>query len=221
VRTGWPEKSPRARGGHVGIIPRVIDHPAASFAVKPTLTSTNVVLRPFKIEQDAAALREMLEDPEVLKLTGSHHDPGEVPEWDEAAESRFRDWYGTRNDQADRLDLAVVDKSRGECVGEVVFNDWSEPNRSCNFRTIIGPRGRDRGLGTEAIRLFLAYGFDQLGLHRVSLSVLNFNPRAKRVYDKVGFVTEGVLREEHRWAGEWIDVTVMSLLAHEWDGHRA
>jgi RimJ/RimL family protein N-acetyltransferase len=131
----------------------------------------------------------------------------------------FLDWYGTRNDQADRLDLAVVDKARGECVGEVVFNEWSEPNRSCNFRTIIGPRGRDRGLGTEAIRLFLGYGFEQLGLHRISLSVLNFNPRARRVYDKVGFVTEGVLREEHRWGDRWIDVTIMSMLASDWDAH--
>lgn len=50
--------------------------------------------------------------------------------------------------------------------------------------------------------------------------MLNFNPRAKRVYEKLGFVTEGILREEHRWGYEWIDVTLMSILAHEWDRHR-
>jgi RimJ/RimL family protein N-acetyltransferase len=191
-----------------------------AFAAKPTLTGTNVVLRPFDFEKDAPALREMLEDPEARRLTGSHHDPGEAPEWDDDAESTFREWYTTRNDQPDRLDLAVIDKASDQCVGEVVFNEWSEPNRSCNFRTIIGPRGRGRGLGTEAIRLFLGYGFEHLGLHRISLDVLNFNPRAKRVYDKLGFVTEGVLREEHRWGEEWIDVTVMSILASEWDRHR-
>jgi RimJ/RimL family protein N-acetyltransferase len=147
-----------------------------------------------------------------------HNPAGDRPS-DASFARTFLDWYGTRNDQADRLDLAVVDKARGECVGEVVFNEWSEPNRSCNFRTIIGPRGRDRGLGTEAIRLFLGYGFEQLGLHRISLSVLNFNPRARRVYDKVGFVTEGVLREEHRWGDRWIDVTIMSMLASDWDAH--
>jgi RimJ/RimL family protein N-acetyltransferase len=198
----------------------VTAHPAVSFAVKPTLTGTNVVLRPFSFEEDAPALREMLQDPDVLRLTGSFYDPDGLPEWDAAAESGFRDWYSTRNDQTDRLDLAVVDKATGQCVGEVVFNEWSEPNRGCNFRTIIGPRGRDRGLGTEAIRLFLCYGFEQLGLRRISLDVLNFNPRAKRVYDKLGFVTEGVLREEHRWGDEWIDVTIMSMLAREWDRHR-
>jgi RimJ/RimL family protein N-acetyltransferase len=198
----------------------VTDQPAVSFAVKPTLTGATVVLRPFNIDQDAAALREMLADPDVNKLTGNCHDPEDMPVWDEAAESRFRDWYGSRNDQSDRLDLAVVDNTSGRCVGEVVFNQWSQPNRSCNFRITIGPHGRDRGLGTEATRMFIGYGFEQLGLHRVSLDVINFNPRARAVYEKVGFVAEGVLREEHRWVAQWIDVTVMSVLAHEWDRHR-
>jgi RimJ/RimL family protein N-acetyltransferase len=197
----------------------VIDEPRASFARKPTLTGSNVVLRPFSFEEDAPALREMLMDPEVLKLTGSRNDADDLPEWDEEAESGFREWYSTRNDQGDRLDLAVADQASGQCVGEVVFNEWNQPNRSCNFRTIIGPRGRGRGLGTEAIRMFLGYGFEHLGLHRISLDVLNFNPRARRVYDKLGFVAEGVLREEHRWGDQWIDVTVMSILASEWQQH--
>ncbi len=196
-------------------------HPLASPAVEPTLTGTRVVLRPFAFEHDAAALREMLRDIEVNRLTGSCHDPGDMPEWNPAAESGFRDWYSTRNDQTDRLDLAVADKNGGRCVGEVVFNQWNEPNRSCNFRIAIGPRGQDRGLGTEAIRLFLRHGFEQLGLHRIGLDVLNSNPRAKRVYDNLGFVTEGVLREEHRWGDEWIDVTIMSMLARDWERHRS
>ncbi len=196
------------------------DQPATDFSVKPTLTGERVTLRPFIIDQDAAALREMLQDPEAIKLTGSSHDPGDLPEWDEAAEARFWGWYSTRNDQPDRLDLAIVDKASGQCVGEVVFNDWVQPNRSCNFRVLIGPRGRDQGLGTESVRLFLGYGFEQLSLHRISLDVHAFNPRAHRLYEKVGFVAEGVLREEHRWADQWIDVTIMSILAHEWQRHR-
>lgn len=39
---------------------------------------------------------------------------------------RFRDWYSTRNQQPDRLDLAVVDKASGQCVGEVVLNEWND-----------------------------------------------------------------------------------------------
>jgi RimJ/RimL family protein N-acetyltransferase len=201
----------------VATIHRVIDQPAVDFSVKPTLTGEKVMLRPF-ITDDIPALRAAVQDPEVLRLTGSvHGDETEFAGGDPARDEQFRQW---RNAQPDRLDLAVVDKASGQCVGEVVLNKWDEGNRSCNFRTLLGPTGRDRGLGTESLRMIVGYGFEQLGLHRISLEVYAFNPRARHVYEKVGFVAEGVLREELRYRDEWIDATVMSILAHEWARHR-
>ena len=200
------------------------------FSIKPTLTGDKVVLRPFA-ERDLPALLAALADLEVLRLTGSVHSAHEaltkdwggsltargVPGTDDTG--RLRQFYRDRNLQPDRLDLAVVDRASGDCVGEVVLNQWDEGNRSCNFRTMIGPGGRDRGLGTEALRLIVGYGFEQLGLHRVSLEVYAFNPRARHVYEKAGFVAEGVLREALRYEGEWIDAGVMSILDHEWARH--
>jgi RimJ/RimL family protein N-acetyltransferase len=76
----------------------------------------------------------------------------------------------------------------------------------------MSAEGRGRGLGTEATRLIVGYGFDQLGLHRIELEVYAFNPRARRAYEKVGFVAEGVLRDALWWDGEWVDAVVMSML---------
>ncbi|MEE1753705.1 GNAT family N-acetyltransferase [Streptomyces sp. SP18CS02] len=184
-----------------------------AFSVKPTLTGDRVVLRPFT-EADTAVMAEILRDPEVRRFTGSADDEPPLPE------ERLRSWYGSRGAQSDRLDLALVDRASGEVVGELVFNEWDEANRSCNFRVLVGPRGRDRGLGTEAIRLFLAHGFGHLGLNRVSLGVFAFNPRAVRTYEKVGFVLEGVEREVLLHRGEWIDSFSMAVLAREWAVHR-
>jgi RimJ/RimL family protein N-acetyltransferase len=182
-----------------------------TFSSKPTLTGRLVVLRPFASE-DLAAMREVLLDPEVLRLTGSVHDKDAVPQTPEEMEK----WYATRNDQPDRLDLAIVDRASGRCVGEAVLNEWDPGNQSCSFRIAIGPAGQGRGLGTEATRLIVGYGFEQLGLHRISLEVYSFNPRARRVYEKAGFRVEGVLRESLRYGDEWIDATAMSILADEW-----
>jgi RimJ/RimL family protein N-acetyltransferase len=113
----------------------------------------------------------------------------------------------------------VIDKARGGCVGEAVLNEWEPGNRSCSFRIALGPAGRGLGLGTEATRLILGYGFERLGMHRISLEVFSFNPRARRVYEKAGFRAEGVLRESLRYGGQWIDATVMSILASEWAEH--
>ena len=69
------------------------------------------------------------------------------------------------------------------------------------------------------LRLIVGYGFEQIGLHRISLEVYAFNPRARHVYEKTGFVAEGVLRESLYYGGEWVDATVMSILDHEWARH--
>ncbi len=186
------------------------------FSIKPTLTGEKVVLRPFG-EYDLPAIRAVLLDPEARILTGSVHDAAQASAAEAPGEEKFLlDWYRSRGDQGDRLDLAVVDKAAGRCVGEAVLNQWDPGNESCNFRILIGPAGRDRGLGTEATRLIVGYGFERLGLHRISLEVYAFNPRARRAYEKVGFRAEGVLRESLRYNGEWIDATVMSILAPEW-----
>ena len=187
----------------------------SDFSVKPTLTGERAELRPFDLASDAGALREMLQDTEALKLTGS----ARFTEWTNEKEALFLDWYGSRNEQLDRLDLAVVDRGTGQCVGEAVLNERDEANASCGFRILLGPRGRDRGLGTESVRLMIGYGFERLGLHRISLEVYSFNPRARHVYDKAGFVAEGVLRDALRWNGGWIDATLMSILAPEWERH--
>jgi RimJ/RimL family protein N-acetyltransferase len=186
------------------------------FANKPTLAGERAVLRPF-VDADTPALLAALGDPDVRILTGSVHDEAAAHASATPDEERLAaEWYATRNDTDDRLDLAVVDKASGACVGEAVLNQWDPGSQSCNFRILIGPVGQNRGLGTEATRLIVGYGFERLGLHRISLQVYAFNPRARRAYEKAGFRPEGVLRESLRYGDQWIDATVMSILAAEW-----
>ncbi|MFJ6700551.1 GNAT family N-acetyltransferase [Streptomyces sp. NPDC091272] len=185
-------------------------HP--DFRNKPTLKGERLWLRPVTVD-DVPALLPMFLDAEVARLTGSH---GEA----EPDQARIRTWYDTRQEQDDRLDLAVVERATGDVVGEVVLNEWDPCNESCNFRISLVPATHGRGLGTEATRLLVGHGFETLALHRISLEVYAFNPRARRVYEKVGFVAEGVLRDALLREGERVDATVMSILAPEWFRHR-
>lgn len=182
------------------------------FRVKPHLSGDVVLLRPVTVD-DVPALTPMFRDPETARLTGGHG----LQTFDE---DRLREWYGTRRDQDARLDLAVVERATGNVVGEVALNEWDPANESCSFRVCLVPGTVGRGLGTEATRLIVGYGFERLGLHRISLEVYSVNPRARRVYQKVGFVAEGVLRDALAWRGERVDAVVMSILASEWSRHR-
>ena len=63
--------------------------------------------------------------------------------------------------------------------------------------------------------LVVDYALGTCGLHRVSLGVYDFNPRAQRVYEKCGFSHEGRLRDALRWKGKWHDELLMAILSSD------
>ncbi|MBU5454480.1 MAG: GNAT family N-acetyltransferase [Clostridiales bacterium] len=174
---------------------------------KPTIEGNKVILRPFE-SQDIDFMVEALEDKEVMKFTGS---------------SAFFDkeflinWYNTRNEQVDRLDLAIIDKANNTVVGEVVINEYDEIKHSMNFRILIGPGGRNRGLGTEATILVCDYIFLNTDLKELTLGVYAFNPRAQRVYEKAGFILDSIDKADLEYEGEMIDALNMVLTRKRWE----
>ena len=174
---------------------------------KPTLIGNKVILRPFKLN-DIENMLDCLKDYEVLKFTGSSGDFNI---------ETIEKWYSTRNEQTDRLDLAIDDKNIIMVVGEVVINEYDEVNHSMNFRILIGPKGRNRGLGSEATTLLVDYVLLNTDLKQLSLSVFAFNPRAQRVYEKVGFVLDSVDKDDLEFEGEKIDSLNMILTRENWE----
>lgn len=180
------------------------------FSLKPTLRGERVVLRPIRAE-DAPLLAVIFQDPEVAELTGSVHRSGERDE--PYAPERLRQIYADWAQATDRMVFAVEDPDTGQVVGETVLNELDGPNLSCGFRILIGPEGRGRGMGTEATRLTVEHALHTVGLHRVSLEVYAFNPRARHVYESVGFRHEGTGRDALRFDDSWVDVEYMAALA--------
>jgi len=178
--------------------------PDDAFRDRPVLHGEHVRLEPLGPAVLEDYLRA-LDDPEVRRLTGSHatHDRSAVERW-----------LATRGEHADRADWAVVRASDGAFLGEAVLNDLDPDNGSCNFRILLAGPHQGRGYGTEATRLAVGHAFAR-GLHRVSLGVFDFNPRARRVYEKCGFVVEGRSRDALHWDGRWHDEILMGVLAGE------
>ena len=78
----------------------------------------------------------------------------------------------------------------------------------------------DRGLGTEALRLWIDYLFANSEVHRIGLDTWSFNPRMMRVAHKLGFVYEGAQREMQLWQGSWLDLVHFGMLRTEWEALR-
>ncbi len=174
----------------------------------PILRGERVLLRPLG-PRDADGLWADVQDPETRRLTGTHR----TFTYEEIAA-----YCASCVAQADRITLAITDPRDGVYRGEVVLNDYDEPNRSVNLRILLSASARGRGLGTEALRLVLAHAFGPLGLYRVSLEVFAFNARAIHIYEKVRLRHEGRMRDALWWEGTPHDTLLMAALAPEWEG---
>jgi RimJ/RimL family protein N-acetyltransferase len=72
-----------------------------------------------------------------------------------------------------------------------------------------------KGYGSAAVRAVMDRGFGELGLHKLWLMVFRHNERGQRLYKRLGFVEEGILREEYFHESAWHDMVRMSKLARE------
>jgi diamine N-acetyltransferase len=104
-------------------------------------------------------------------------------------------------------------------IGTTGYFDFDWRVRSAELGISIGDKSQwDQGFGTEALSLWLKHGFETLNLNRIYLRVFDFNQRAIRVYEKIGFVHEGRQREGMYKHGRYVDVLMMSVLRSEWEG---
>ncbi len=103
-------------------------------------------------------------------------------------------------------------------IGFVALDEVLWSHRLAWLAIGIGePEARGMGYGSEAMRLILRYAFEELNLHRVSLNVFEYNQRAVRVYEKLGFTEEGRMRHHIHRDGRWWDVVFFGILKSEWE----
>lgn len=102
-------------------------------------------------------------------------------------------------------------------IGNVGLFDLDLVNGSAGLGIMIGePGDRGRGHGTDMLEALVGFGFASLRLERIWLDVYDFNPGARRVYERVGFQHEGVMRHAFFREGRFVDVHMMSILSGEW-----
>lgn len=102
-------------------------------------------------------------------------------------------------------------------IGSLALFDVDHVNGSAGIGISIGEKALwGKGYGTDAMNALLDFGFGMLRLERLWLEVYDFNKRARRSYDKSGFVSEGIERHAVYKQGRYLDVELMSMLRDEW-----
>lgn len=159
--------------------------------------------------RDLAALHAQKNDPEVALLLGGHSDGYSYED--------IVAWLERHTGREDEIVWTIADRRSDACLGHVGLYQLDRRVRSADFGIMIGAKwAQGRGLGKEITRAVLRYGFETLNLNRIGLSVLSTNERARRLYRRLGFHVEGVLRQAQIKRGRYVDMVLMSLLEAEW-----
>jgi RimJ/RimL family protein N-acetyltransferase len=177
---------------------------------RPILRGERVFLRPAE-RAEIGLLASWMNDAQVMETLGGRGPISEVAE-----EVWFDELQKAQGNT--RWHFVICMRTGARPIGIVALESVDAPNGAAELGIgICEPALWDCGYGTEATQVLLDFGFGELRLHRVYLHVFEGNDRAVHVYERLGFVREGTLREALYRHGRHRDVRLMGMLRAEWE----
>ena len=172
------------------------------------LVGDHIYLSPRRVE-DVEKYVEWLNDFETTDYTGRS---GAIMTLEKEREY-------LENHSGDEASFAIVRLKDDELIGTIGLENISHLRRIATLGIFIGDKeSRNKGYGTEAIKLLLEYGFQYLNLNNIKLDLMEFNERAYRCYQKCGFKEYGRRRKCNFINGKYYDTIEMDILAEEFEG---
>jgi RimJ/RimL family protein N-acetyltransferase len=114
--------------------------------------------------------------------------------------------------------FAVRPLGSDECIGYLELDGIEWAHGVTGMGLGFGdPAHRGKGYGYEASLLALRFAFQELNLHRVTVTIFSYNAPSLALFEKLGFTREGVFREYLRRDGRRYDMILFGLLRHEWE----
>lgn len=126
-------------------------------------------------------------------------------------------WYESISPQNELYNFAIEVLETGEYIGGCGINGLDYKNSVASVGIFIGnPDYLSRGYGTDALKILVKFIFEEMNINKVRLHVYDFNARAQKCYEKVGFKKEAVLKEELFRHGKYHDVIQMSIFKRDY-----
>ena len=171
-----------------------------------------VKLRSLDIK-DAHLMLEWMHDPDIIK--GFQKDLMHMTLEDAEGFCRAAS-SGMEITDGASLHYAVADSETDEYLGTISLKHLDLENKSAEYAVTMRKKAQGSGAASEATTLLLNKAFNEIGLHKVWLNVLSGNERAIAFYEKMGFVYEGILRDDVLRDGMFLEQRRYSILEPEW-----
>ncbi|MBE6022607.1 MAG: GNAT family N-acetyltransferase [Cellulosilyticum sp.] len=176
-----------------------------------TIETERLILRRFEYTDDEAMLKYWVADEKIQSLYSE-------PVYSTKDEVKgLLDKYIGSYDKNDYYRWAIIEKTTDECIGQIAYFLVDNKNNFAEIEYCIGSDFQCRGYATEATKSVIAYGFNEMNLHKVQICTKTINTPSKRVIEKCGFVYEGTLRDYFYMNGEYVGRLYFSILRNEFE----
>ena len=167
-------------------------------------TAGSLKFRPI-LEEDLEWARQLHNDPEVISVLTDPH---------EVSSEEQQMWYKKLKDSKSSLRI-VIEKE--EKIGLIRMDEIDNHNFSLLIGMDIVKEYRGKGLSKLIYEIMFKKIFCDQNMHRCGLMVAEFNERAYKLYQKLGFTEEGKLKDRLYKNGKFYDYIVMRMLKSEWE----
>jgi len=174
------------------------------------LSSEILYLRPIDLD-DTDNILKWRNNPEIRRNLFSS---------EPVTKEKHLQWLRKLRESTDRKEFIIIRKDGRIPIGTVGLSNIDYQNQKAELGIMIGETAEwGKGFGAEACRLILRFAFEDMKLNKVYLKVFKRNAPAVRIYEKLGFIKEGLLREEIKKDGEYCDIFYMAILKKDWIPH--
>jgi len=171
------------------------------------LKSTHIYLSPL-LQEDLSILFAWINNREQILFNSSYKPVSEI---------QHQEWFDSQSIKKDSFIFGIRLIEKNQLIGSCQLHSIHPIHKSAELQIRIGePSYRRLGYGTQALKLLLYFAFYDLNLNRIFLQVFQDNIAALKVYSKIGFLKEGVLRQSAYIDGKYIDVIIMGLLRDDY-----
>jgi ribosomal-protein-alanine N-acetyltransferase len=178
---------------------------------QPTLETERLILRPYRLE-DAAELQRLIGERDVVStMTNVPH-----PYEDGIAE----EWISDRKESFEKgktVDLAITHRQEGYLIGGISLNDIDRQSERAEIGYWLGKPYWRQGYGTEAARAIVKYGFETLGLNRISGKHFVRNPASGHILQKIGMQHEGHQQQAFKKWGRFEDWELYGIVKSDYE----
>jgi len=184
-------------------------NPSTNTAAKLTLQGERLVLRPH-LESDFDAIHAFSSDADVCRYM----------QWGPNTEAQTRSFLDStilnqRVTPKINYDFLIVVAETSQVVGSFTLRLAKPDSPLGEIGYVLSRQSWGKGYASEAANLVMNFGFNELGLHKISATCEPLNFASAKVLQKAGLKVEGYLRKHLLIKGQWRDTLVFGCVKEE------